>query len=99
MRRWPVTSCCCVRGMCASWVLEFTAICRWGSGRIVREEMDRIGQEFHLPALNPREIWEESGRWTDMGDNMFRLRDRKGAELALAAAACSCAVHGARSRS
>ncbi len=52
--------------------------------RIVREEMDRIGQEFYLPALNPREIWEESGRWTAMGDNMFRLKDRKGAELALA---------------
>ncbi len=52
--------------------------------RIVREEMDRIGQEFHLPALNPREVWEESGRWTGMGDNMFRLKDRKGAELALA---------------
>ncbi len=52
--------------------------------RIVREEMDRIAQEFHLPALNPREIWEESGRWTGMGDNMFRLKDRKGAELALA---------------
>ncbi len=51
---------------------------------IVREEMDRIGQEFHLPALNPREIWEESGRWTGMGDNMFRLKDRRGAELALA---------------
>ncbi len=52
--------------------------------RIVREEMDRIGQEFHLPALNPREVWEASGRWTGMGDNMFRLTDRKGAELALA---------------
>ncbi len=52
--------------------------------RIVREEMDRIGQEFHLPALNPAEVWQESGRWTAMGDNMFRLRDRKGAELALA---------------
>jgi prolyl-tRNA synthetase len=51
---------------------------------IVREEMDKIGQEFFLPALNPREIWEESGRWTVMGDNMFRLRDRKGAELCLA---------------
>ena len=52
--------------------------------RIVREEMDRIGQEFHLPALNPAEIWQESGRWTGMGDNMFRLHDRKGAELCLA---------------
>ena len=51
---------------------------------IVREEMDTIGQEFLLPTLNPRELWEESGRWTGMGDNMFRLKDRKGAELCLA---------------
>jgi prolyl-tRNA synthetase len=51
---------------------------------IVREEMDKIGQEFLLPALNPAEIWQESGRWSVMGDNMFRLRDRKGAELCLA---------------
>src|SRR3954451_121977 len=50
---------------------------------IVREEMDKIGQEFLLPALNPREIWEASGRWTGMGDNMFRLKDRKGADLCL----------------
>jgi prolyl-tRNA synthetase len=51
---------------------------------IVREEMDKIGQEFLLPALNPKEIWEASGRWTGMGENMFRLKDRKGAELCLA---------------
>jgi prolyl-tRNA synthetase len=51
---------------------------------IVREEMDKIGQEFFLPALNPAELWEESGRWTGMGDNMFRLKDRKGAQLCLA---------------
>jgi prolyl-tRNA synthetase len=51
---------------------------------IVREEMDRIGQEFLLPALNPKEVWEASGRWSGMGDNMFRLKDRKGAELCLA---------------
>ncbi|MCP9496547.1 MAG: proline--tRNA ligase, partial [Pyrinomonadaceae bacterium MAG19_C2-C3] len=52
---------------------------------IVRQEMNAIGgQEFFLPALNPREIWEESGRWSVMGDNMFRLRDRKGADLCLA---------------
>ncbi len=50
---------------------------------IVREEMDRIGQEFFLPLLHPREIWEASGRWALMGDNLFRLKDRKGAELAL----------------
>jgi prolyl-tRNA synthetase len=50
---------------------------------IVREEMDRIGQEFYLPALHPREVWEASGRWALMGDNLFRLKDRKGADLAL----------------
>ena len=50
---------------------------------IVREEMDTIGQEFFLPALHPREIWEASGRWAVMGDNMFRLKDRKGADLCL----------------
>jgi prolyl-tRNA synthetase len=50
---------------------------------IVREEMNRIGQEFYLPALLPRELWEESGRWTGMGENMFRLKDRKGAEWCL----------------
>jgi prolyl-tRNA synthetase len=50
---------------------------------IVREEMDRIGQEFLLPALHPREVWEASGRWALMGDNLFRLKDRKGADLCL----------------
>ena len=53
--------------------------------RVVREEMDGIGgQEFYLPALNPREVWEESGRWTVMGENMFRFKDRKGADMCLA---------------
>ena len=51
--------------------------------RIVREEMDQIGQEFLLPALLTKEPWEESGRWRTMGDNMFRLKDRKGADLCL----------------
>src|SRR5579864_2950285 len=50
---------------------------------IVREEMDRIGQEFYLPALHPRELWEASGRWGLMGENLFRLKDRKGADLCL----------------
>jgi prolyl-tRNA synthetase len=50
---------------------------------IVREEMDEIGQEFYLPAIHPREVWEQSGRWTTMGENMFRLKDRKGADLCL----------------
>src|SRR5690242_11037212 len=52
---------------------------------IVREEMDAIGaQEFHLPALNPAEVWQESGRWDAMGDNLFRLKDRFGRDLCLA---------------
>jgi prolyl-tRNA synthetase len=50
---------------------------------IVRQEMDQIGQEFFLPLLHPREIWEASGRWTLIGDNLFRLKDRKGADFAL----------------
>jgi prolyl-tRNA synthetase len=50
---------------------------------IVRGEMDTIGQEFFLPAILPKEPWEQSGRWTGMGDNMFRLKDRKGADLCL----------------
>src|ERR1700751_5084830 len=50
---------------------------------IVREEMDKIGQEFLLPGIMPSDIWEQSGRWTAMGQNMFRLKDRKGAWLCL----------------
>jgi prolyl-tRNA synthetase len=50
---------------------------------IVREEMDKIGQEFLLPTIQPAEIWEQSGRWTTIGQNMFRLQDRKGAWLCL----------------
>jgi prolyl-tRNA synthetase len=52
--------------------------------RIVREEMDAIGaQEVHFPALLPREPYEASNRWTDYGDNIFRLHDRKGADYLL----------------
>ncbi|MEO8266673.1 MAG: proline--tRNA ligase [Ilumatobacteraceae bacterium] len=53
--------------------------------RVVREEMDRAGfQEVHFPALLPREPYELSGRWTDYGDSLFRLKDRKGADMLLA---------------
>ncbi len=53
--------------------------------RIVREEMDRMGaQEVHFPALIPREIYEASGRWSDYGETLFRLKDRKGADYLLA---------------
>ena len=52
--------------------------------QILREEMNRIGgQEFFLPALHPAEVWQESGRWTAIGDDMFRLKDRKGADMCL----------------
>src|SRR5258708_18222899 len=52
--------------------------------QIVREEMNAFGgQEMLLPALHPAEIWQESGRWDVMGDNMFRLKDRFGRDLCL----------------
>jgi len=51
---------------------------------IVREEMERIGsQEVKFPALLPREPYEATGRWTEYGDNLFRLKDRKDADLLL----------------
>jgi len=51
---------------------------------IIRQEMDAIGgQEFLLPAMHPASVWQASGRWESMGDEMFRLTDRKGADLAL----------------
>ena len=52
--------------------------------RIVREEMDAIGaQELQFPALLPREPYEASGRWTEYGDGIFRLKDRKQADYLL----------------
>ncbi len=51
---------------------------------IVREEMNAIGgQEMFLPALHPAELWQESGRWDAIGDDMFRLKDRSGRDLCL----------------
>jgi prolyl-tRNA synthetase len=50
---------------------------------IIREEMDAIGgQEFHLPALNPIDIWEQTGRVEAMGDIMFHIKNREGLVLA-----------------
>jgi prolyl-tRNA synthetase len=52
---------------------------------VIREEMNRIGaQEFLLPCMQPAAIWARSGRLAVMGDELFRLKDRKGAELVLA---------------
>jgi prolyl-tRNA synthetase len=51
---------------------------------IIREEMDRIGaQELLMPIMHPAELWLLSGRWALMGDELFRLKDRRGADLAL----------------
>lgn len=52
--------------------------------RVIREEMDAIGgQEVHFPALLPREPYEATGRWTEYGPALFRLKDRKGADYLL----------------
>jgi prolyl-tRNA synthetase family II len=51
---------------------------------VIREEMNRIGaQEFLLPCMHPAQLWEKTGRLEVMGEEIFRLRDRKGAELVL----------------
>jgi prolyl-tRNA synthetase len=51
---------------------------------VVREEMNRMGaQEIQFPALLPKEPYEATGRWTEYGDNLFRLKDRKGADYLL----------------
>jgi prolyl-tRNA synthetase len=53
--------------------------------QIIREEMDAIGcQEMLMPVMQPAEIWQESGRWDAIGEEMFRLKDRKRADMALA---------------
>ena len=52
--------------------------------RVVREEMDAAGfQEVHFPALLPRDPYEATNRWTEYGDNLFRLQDRKGNDMLL----------------
>ncbi len=51
---------------------------------IIRDEMNKIGaQEILMPIMHPAEVWLRSGRWEVMGDEMFRLKDRKGADMAL----------------
>ncbi len=52
--------------------------------QVIREEMDAIGgQELLFPALLPRDPYEATNRWTEYGDNLFRLTDRKGADMLL----------------
>ena len=52
---------------------------------VIREELEAFGaQEVHFPALLPREPYEVTGRWTEYGDGIFRLKDRKGADYLLA---------------
>ena len=51
---------------------------------IVRDEMQKLGaQELKLPTLHPREIWDKSGRWDAMGQEMFRFEDRRGSQVGL----------------
>ena len=51
---------------------------------IIREEMNAIGaQEISMPILHPAEIWQETGRWSAIGDEMFRLKDRTGRNMCL----------------
>jgi prolyl-tRNA synthetase len=52
---------------------------------IIREEMEAIGgQEVSLPLVHPAELWQESGRWYSIGDEMSRFRDRNDHEMVLA---------------
>lgn len=52
--------------------------------KILREEMNAIGaQEITMPALHPSEVWQETGRWNEIGDEMFRLKDRGGRDMCL----------------
>lgn len=52
--------------------------------RILREEMNAIGgQEITMPVLHPAEIWQQTGRWDTIGDEMFRLKDRGGRDMCL----------------
>jgi prolyl-tRNA synthetase len=53
--------------------------------RIIREEMNAIGgQEVTMPVLHPAEVWQQTGRWDSIGDEMFRLKDRGGRDMCLA---------------
>lgn len=66
--------------------------------KIIREEMDRIGgQEFFLPMLSSKELWEETGRWEEFGDELFRLKDRRERDLCLAPTHEEIITHIARS--
>ena len=52
--------------------------------QIIREEQNRFDcQEINMPVLNPRELWDETNRWTEFGDVLFRLKDRRGRDLCL----------------
>jgi len=53
--------------------------------QVLREEMDRIGgQEMSMPVVHPAEVWQASGRWSEVGSEMVRLQDRRGGDLVLA---------------
>ncbi len=52
---------------------------------IIRQEMDAIGaQEVSMPVLHPADVWKQTGRWTEIGEEMFRLKDRTSRDMCLA---------------
>ena len=52
--------------------------------RVLKEEMEKIGaQEISMPVLHPAEIWQKTGRWDSIGEEMFRLKDRNGRDMCL----------------
>ena len=64
---------------------------------IIREEMDKIGgQEMLFPVVMPRELWDESGRYTSIGDEMARFKDRNSHDMVLGMTHEEAAVHTAR---
>src|SRR5690606_8910865 len=73
----------CALPICYSWLPLGLRVLR-NIERVVREEMDAIGaQEIQFPALLPKEPYEATGRWSEYGDTLFRLKDRKGADYLL----------------
>ncbi len=75
-----------VRQLAAGLYIYLPLACRVTErvNRIIREEMNVIGaQEISMPAVHPAEIWQKTGRWDDVGEEMFRLKDRGGRDMCL----------------
>ena len=65
--------------------------------KIIREEMDKVGgQEVLFPVMMPKELWQESGRYTSIGEEMFRLKDRSGHDMVLGMTHEEASIHIAK---